>query len=507
MSASEGLARGATGFAETLTDPAAEQRTATPVVGAHPMIGRRLAHFGVEEILGRGGMGEVYRATDLALDRPVALKVLAPSIADDPALRARFWREARAQARIHHPNVCHIYYIGEEEQDRLLFFAMEYIEGETLAERLKRDGQMSAAEALVYCHMAAQGLREAERHGFTHRDIKPSNLMVDRFGVLKVLDFGIVKHASREDAGAEDDPTQSRRWAGGEILGTPLYMAPEQAQGLAVDFRSDVYSLGATLHHLIAGTPPFAGATPLGLLAQHVTKPRPRLPRRGRREESSSVDHLLNTMMAKRPEDRFHSYDELLEAVEVASAQHSRPAGFWVRALAVQLDFLVLGIIGLALGAPTHWLAQRYDTLVWLCVAAIYSIVCTSVWGGTLGKSILEIEVVRIDGVPRLGWRRAALRFFAEWGPAVTMLAVEALSAPFREASTVSDIVFAVLIGTSLAWPLLAGLYASSTRHRRAFWDRWAGTLVRYRRQPAPVQGANISRGSSLRGIRKGRRR
>src|SRR5262249_14012598 len=150
-----------------------------------------------------------------------------------------------AQARISHPHVCHIYFIGE--QDEQLFFAMEYIDGENLQQRLERERTLPVADAVEICRQAAEGLREAQRHGLTHRDIKPSNPLVDRNGVVKLVDFGLVKSAASRDVGETE--------RGAVILGTPLYIAPEQARGEAVDFRADIYALGVTLHHLLAGTP------------------------------------------------------------------------------------------------------------------------------------------------------------------------------------------------------------------------------------------------------------
>ncbi len=226
--------------------------------------------------------------------------------------------QARAQARINHPNVCHIYYIGEEEGR--IFFAMELIEGESLQERLDRQGRIPAGEAVEYCRQAALGLREAARHGFTHRDIKPSNLMVDRHGHVKVVDFGIVKQAG--DAAATGLTVE-----GGGLIGTPHYMAPEQARGEAIDARADIYALGATLHHLVSGRPPFDGGTPLAVVSRHFSEPRPRLVTdRPRRYGPAPLDLLLDRMMAKKVEDRFSDYDELLAAMDRLSPATTRPS-------------------------------------------------------------------------------------------------------------------------------------------------------------------------------------
>src|SRR5262249_53774385 len=163
-------------------------------------------------------------------------------------------------------------------------------------ERLERKVKIPVGDAVELCRMAAEGLAEAQRHGFTHRDIKPSNLLVDRHGVVKVADFGLVKDAARGDVG---ETAQS-----GQIVGTPLYMAPEQAGGDPADHRADIYALGVTLHPLVAGKPPFAGATPLAVVSKHLSDPRPRLNR------EVLVDALCDRMMAKRPDDRPATYDE-----------------------------------------------------------------------------------------------------------------------------------------------------------------------------------------------------
>jgi serine/threonine-protein kinase len=215
----------------------------------------RLGHFQLVKKLGAGGMGEVYLATDLALDRPVAIKVL-PSSATSGSARERLIREARAQARVHHPNVAHIYFIGEDAGR--LYFAMEYVTGATVAD----NGAMPVEGALRIIHDAVLGLREAQRSGFTHRDVKPSNLMVDGHGVVKVLDFGIAAGGAEESVG--DGPVAQTT-----LAGTPLYMAPEQARGEPIDFRADIYALGATLYQLVSGKPPFQADTVAALETLH----------------------------------------------------------------------------------------------------------------------------------------------------------------------------------------------------------------------------------------------
>ena len=296
--------------------------------------GRQLAHYRIDRLLGQGGMGQVYLATDLALDRQVALKVLPPSVAQDAGKRQRLIREARAQARINHPNVCHIYFIGEE--DGHLFFAMEYVDGESVADLVAR-GPLPVDRALAIVRGAAEGLREADRSGFTHRDVKPSNLMLDRAGRVKVVDFGLVT------ASPGIGPESSDVAATG-IAGTPLYMAPEQARGEPVDRRADVYALGATLYHLVAGAPPFQADSAAELLAMHSTAIRPDLPRKGRgeRRRLPALDELCQRMMAPEPDARYATYDDLIAELDRATPAVTRPAGIVARGAAVLLDLLVV---------------------------------------------------------------------------------------------------------------------------------------------------------------------
>ncbi len=209
------------------------------------MIGRTVSHYRIIEKLGEGGMGVVYKAEDTALQRTVALKFLPPDLTRDADAKQRFLHEARAAARLDHPNICAVYEVGES--DGQLFLAMACYEGMTLREKLKA-GPLPWAEAAALAMQAAAGLSEAHAHGIVHRDIKPANLFLTSKGQVKILDFGLAKLAGASML------TQT-----GTTVGTAHYMSPEQARGEAVDARSDLWSLGVVLYELVAGRPPFRG--------------------------------------------------------------------------------------------------------------------------------------------------------------------------------------------------------------------------------------------------------
>jgi uncharacterized RDD family membrane protein YckC len=460
--------------------PPLEATPGGPADGAS-LVGRQLAHYRVEKRLGRGGMGEVYLATDLALDRPVALKIIGGAVASDPELRQRFLREARAQARIQHPNVCHIYYIGEAEGQ--LFFAMEYIEGVSLQARLERDTKIPAGEAVELCRQAALGLREAQRHGFTHRDVKPSNLMVDRHGALKVVDFGLVKQAGGGGADGGGAALTDAGLTGGSaprLLGPPLYIAPEQAKGERVDFRADVYSLGCTLHHLVAGVPPFEADSTFALVARHLGDPRPRLEPRAGHFRDSPLDALCDRMTAKRAADRFASYDDLLAALERLSPARTRPAGVWVRAFALALD----AVVAMLLSLPLALLLPRLGSIALAATAAVYSVLAHARWGRTLGKLALDIEVVPAHHAGRLGLRTALLRWAVQWGP--TYAALLALAGFDRVKGGLGNaaqlLIAAPLVVLAALPPPLLAVRAALRADKLTLWDAVARTQVVYRR-------------------------
>lgn len=264
---------------------------------------QRLGHYEIVAELGRGGMGVVYKAVDPALDRIVAIKELAPALADDPTLVERFLREARAMASLSDPHVVNIHFIGQSE-DRP-FFVMEYIEGESISALLKRLGRIEVGDALKLVQQAALGLASAHRRGLVHRDVKPANLLVDTAGRVRVADFGIA--LPTRDAATKLTGT-------GEFVGTPGYVSPEICNGQPVDARSDVFSLGVVLFEMLTGRLPFADTSPLRLMLDVVNAQIPDV-----QEINGAVDAeaaaILAKMVAKDPAERFQHAGEVAEAL------------------------------------------------------------------------------------------------------------------------------------------------------------------------------------------------
>jgi serine/threonine protein kinase len=243
---------------------------------------RRLSHFELREPLGEGGMGVVHAAFDLALERQVAIKLLRSR--GDPAERERFLAEARAASAINHPCVVTVHEVGSE--DGTDFIVMERVEGRTLAELL-RTGPLPLARALRFARDIADGLASAHALGLVHRDLKPGNVMVGPYDRVKILDFGLAKRSSVDTATLVLDAAGAASGSGssppltepGMVVGTPAYMAPEQARGDAVDARSDLFALGCLLYEMLAGVPAFRGSTPVQVLAAVLSHQPPSLPR------------------------------------------------------------------------------------------------------------------------------------------------------------------------------------------------------------------------------------
>lgn len=219
--------------------------------------GQKLGPYEIRSPLGKGGMGEVYKAYDPALDRFVAIKILPPALSLDEALRSRFHSEALALAKVRHPNLVHIYTVGEERG--INYFAMEYIQGRSLLSLLEAHGRLSVKKAFFVAGEVLSALSKVHEAGLVHRDIKPGNIMIERDGRVVLMDLGLAK--------TDDNTTATQD---GTILGTPQYVSPEQAQGEAVDHRSDLYSLGVVLYETVAGDPPFTGKSAFAVIRQHV---------------------------------------------------------------------------------------------------------------------------------------------------------------------------------------------------------------------------------------------
>jgi serine/threonine protein kinase len=236
--------------------------------------GARLGRYEIVALVGSGGMGHVYRGRDTRLDRTVAIKVLAADPAQQPHLRERFDREARAVSSLNHPHICTLHDVGHA--DGIDFLVMEFVDGETLAARLTR-GPLPMADAIRVAVEAADALARAHAAGIVHRDLKPANIMLTRAGV-KLLDFGIASvPAIAESADAFTRTRNAPLTQEGMILGTVQYMAPEQLEGKPLDARTDIFALGAVTYEMIAGRPAFDGQSQAALIAAILNAPPPSL--------------------------------------------------------------------------------------------------------------------------------------------------------------------------------------------------------------------------------------
>jgi eukaryotic-like serine/threonine-protein kinase len=230
--------------------------------------GQLLAHYRIERLIGQGGMGEVYLAEDTRLNRKVALKFLSPQLAADPVARMRLFREARAAARIDHPNICSVHEIVEEQGRP--FIVMQWVDGETLAARLGR-GPLELKEALDVAMCVADAVSQAHVQGIIHRDIKPQNIMIGARGLVKVMDFGLAKSIVEDPLAATAEDTQTVLTRPSAIPGTVPYMSPEQLRGEPIDARSDIFSFGSMLYEMISGRRPFVSTTAAAIASEILT--------------------------------------------------------------------------------------------------------------------------------------------------------------------------------------------------------------------------------------------
>ena len=273
---------------------------------------KQLGNFKLLNKLGEGGMGAVYLAEDIVAKRRVALKVLARNRATDTNFLTRFKREAKAAGKLKHPNIVSAYTARDtdvREEIGFHFYAMEYCEGESLEHVLERDKMIPWERALDITAQVASGLQYAHANGIIHRDIKPANIYIVSGGVAKILDMGLSKNLI--------DSGQSFNTLDGQVLGTPHYISPEQAQGSReIDGRADIYSLGATLFHLLTGNTPYNGPAPANIIMQHITEPVPDLFAM-RPDLPEDLCHIVRVMMAKNPNERYLDCSLLLGEIDL----------------------------------------------------------------------------------------------------------------------------------------------------------------------------------------------
>lgn len=438
--------------------------------------GARMDHFDVERPIARGGMGAVYLAHDRSLDRRVAIKVLPDELANQNELQDRFIREARAQARLNSAHVVHIYYIGRtpatQDEQGSLFFAMELVEGGALEKVLDEGRVLEAERARKLMIQVARGLADADRAGIIHRDIKPGNLLLDRKGDIKIADFGVAKPVG----GTDTQITQE-----GVVVGSPLYMAPEQAKGEAVDCRADMYSLGCTFYHLLAGKPPFDGPTPLAVVAKHFSE-EPAALSGVVPGVSSALAAIIVRLMQKELAARYATYDELIAALESAAPEAKQYGGFWARGAAVGIDSAIAGTMIGILGWPG------------LALCLIYVTAAHARYGRTLGKYMLGLKVQRIDGGV-LGVGRSVARTVASlWLPFLAGLVILLTEGRAQLEVTINRmqpteldafkaLVFAIAIGNVLLTLLYVAGMALAAFHpqKRAAHDLIVGSEVVYK--------------------------
>ncbi len=308
-----------------LDDPAAGR-------SQDPLVGKTIdGKYTIAAHLGRGGMGTVYRAMQLGLEREVALKVLSPQLVKDREFVDLFQREAQAAAALNHPNITQVYDVGRA--DDLYYYSMEFFPGGSLEARLEREGRLPVDTAVRIVLDAARGLQYAEKKGLVHRDIKPDNLMVDGEGKTKIADLGL---ATRRQGGKK----------GGRVFGTPHFISPEQALGKEVDHRSDVYSLGATFYRLLTGHTPFQGGDIKEILRKQVNEPCPSL-KDEHPDVPESVERIVHRMMQKDPERRYGTADELIADLEAARSGSTSGGGAKIAAGIIALLVLAGGAYAL----------------------------------------------------------------------------------------------------------------------------------------------------------------
>ena len=413
--------------ASSAGDPGAEAAPGLP----GSLENRVLGHCKLVRKLGQGGMGAVWLARHQTLDKDVAVKVLPPGFASDSEAVARFIREARSAARLEHPNVVQVLDAGS--QDDIHFIVMQLVDGTDLEKLLKKKGRFPVADTLAVAKRVALALGAAHALRLVHRDIKPANIMLTKPGRVMVTDFGLARDLSGDAGITRAD----------EAMGTPHYIAPEQARGETVDGRTDLYSLGATLYALLAGKPPYSGKTPVSIVTKHVDPAeRPRPLREVHPDIPTDVEALVAKLLEKNPADRYQNAAELVAAIDrikggkasIVEERRSTRKGV-VIGVAAAAGLLLLAGAGAAVLGPgpaerafRQADAARTDAEKLACYKEVVSKYPGTTWAdeakarsaslrkamlereltaiklaGLEGKSALADQVKRLDGL-RSGW-------------------------------------------------------------------------------------------------------
>ncbi|HKF44215.1 MAG TPA: protein kinase [Thermoanaerobaculia bacterium] len=396
--------------ASTVPASARVRSSVAPVTVFRPSLplGGKFGSYRLRKLLGKGGMGEVYEAEQEETGRRVALKVLSPAVSEATD-RARFLREGRLAASVSHPNS--VYVFGTEEIEGTAAIAMELVPGGTLKDRVERDGPMPPGEAVDAILQVVEGLEAAASRGILHRDIKPSNCFVSEGGGVKIGDYGLSLSTS---SGVESHLTQS-----GTFLGTPAFASPEQVRGGAIDVRSDIYSVGATLYYLVTGRAPFEGGG-VGALLSNVLECAPEPARTLRPEVPPGLDRLILRCLRKQPSLRFAGYAALSEELRPFASSAPAPASLGTRLGAAVLDWCLLSLPEFFAGA-VHGLESQANPAVlpprdsgtfdylFIAAALSYFTLLEGLSGASLGKRLLGLRVRRLDGgLP--GWKPGFVR-------------------------------------------------------------------------------------------------
>ncbi|MBI1785774.1 serine/threonine protein kinase [Candidatus Sumerlaeota bacterium] len=354
----------------------------TPTIMKDDLAGlpmKTLAGYDLIKKLGEGGMGMVFLARQISLDRKVALKVLPSRLAGNPEFLMRFTREALSAAQLSHHNIVQVHDVGSDKN--VHFISMEYVEGKNLGDMVREDGKLDIETAAGFILQAARGLKYSHERGIVHRDIKPDNMMVNEQGILKIADMGLAKMSNLEEkstvAGATRDRTLHRQ-ARGDLtqmdiaMGTPAYMPPEQARDASsVDHRADQYSLGCTFYYLCAGKTPFSGASAMEIISKHIADPLPPLQQHVR-NVPNAVNAIITRMTAKDPKDRYPHMGEVMKDLEAYLGVESEKGPYSPREQDAELlDFEQYAYNGAPMAKKRKLVALAYFVVMTVAILAL----------------------------------------------------------------------------------------------------------------------------------------